>query len=253
MPTIRSSRHGEYGEQRCPTLFRPARLVRWTVVSCSVSRMTLPSVSVLTFSRSQGLREVAQGVQDEDRAESRCVSIEIHLQQYIGTEYRFSRARYLRLPSAAPRQVVERPRASGFPNRMRSTSPTLAPSAEPVDAPVPPTRPFALRPGIASLLSARTKSPERPGRRDLPVPGSSRPKMSTRASTTRATSPARSQATSYDFAKDRDTDLPPKSRARAGSTASGGDIARSSLWHELRDMQLRARPFSDRARSIEPP
>ena len=169
----------------------------------------------------------------------------------------FSRARYLRLPSAAPRQVVERPRGSGFPVQMRSTSPTLAPPVEPADIRVAPTRPFAVRPGIASLLSARARSPERPGKRDLPVAGSSRPKLSTRASTTRATSPARSQASSsYDFAKDRDPDLPPpksRARVRAGSTASGGANARSSLWHELRDMQLRARPFSDRARSIEPP
>jgi len=161
-----------------------------------------------------------------------------------------ARARYLRLPSAAPRQVVERPRTTGYPTRMRSTSPTLVPSTTPADAPIAPARPFAIRPGIASLLSARTKSPERPGRRDKPVPGSARPKLSTRASTTRATSPAPSQASSYAFGKEADL---PKSRARGGSTASGGDIGRSSLWHELRDMQLRSRPFSDRARSIEPP
>ena len=113
-------------------------------------------------------------------------------------------------------------------------------------------KPFVLKPGIASLLSARTRSPERPGKRDkeIPVPGSSRPKLSTRASTTRATSPAPSQASSYGFAKEGDG---PKSRTRGGSTASGPDIGRSSLWQELRDMQLRSRPFSDRARSIEPP
>ncbi|TFY63971.1 hypothetical protein EVJ58_g2926 [Rhodofomes roseus] len=161
-----------------------------------------------------------------------------------------ARARYLRLPSAAPRQVIERPRTSGFPTRMRPTSPTLVSPVTPADPPVAPARPFAFKHGIASLLSARTKSPERAGRRNIPVPGSSRPKLSTRASTTRATSPAPSQASSVDFRKEPD---PPKSRARAGSTASGGDIGRSSLWHELRDMQLRSRPFSDRARSIEPP
>lgn len=197
---------------------------------------------------------MAQGVQDQDRAEGCCVSImSIRLRTSILSCVICSRARYLRLPSAAPRQVVERPRTSGFPVRMRSTSPILAPPVEPEDTPVAPTRPFAIRPGIASLLSARTKSPERPGRRDLPAPGSSRPKLSTRASTTRATSPARSQASSSNFTEDREADPPPKSRMRAGSTASGGDIARSSLWHELRDMQLRARPFSGRARSIEPP
>ncbi|KZT68998.1 hypothetical protein DAEQUDRAFT_765781 [Daedalea quercina L-15889] len=163
-----------------------------------------------------------------------------------------ARARYLRLPSAAPRQVIERPRTSAFPTRMRSTSPTLVPSCAPADAPIAPAKPFVVKPGIASLLSARTKSPERAGKRDreIPVPRSSRPKLSTRASTTRATSPAGSQASSYGFAKDADA---PKSRTRAGSSASGPDIGRSSLWQELRDMQLRSRPFSDRARSIEPP
>lgn len=195
---------------------------------------------------------MAKGLQDQDRAQGRRVCIICSCLQMHTSPWPCRRARYLRLPSAASRQVPEHPRASAYPARMRSTSPTLVSATAPSDAPVALSKPFALKPGIASLLSTRPKLPDRPsGRaRDKPTAGSPRPKLSTRASTARGTSPTRSQVSSHELEKAADG---PQSRTRPRSTRSGGDMGRSSLWQELRDMQLRSRPFSDRSLSREPP
>lgn len=167
-----------------------------------------------------------------------------------------ARARYLRLPTAVPRQNSDYPRSNAPPQVPRTTfsrppRPISPPDSEALGpSSVPPafSRPFSGRAGIASLLAkARSASPERTNRRlaELRAPTSiSRPKLSTRASTTRAASPTYSQAS-------LGADTTGSEFPRPRSTASAGDMGRSRLWHELRDIQLRSRPLSDRTKSRE--
>lgn len=170
------------------------------------------------------------------------------------------RARYLRLPTAAPRQV-----GPSFP---RSMPPPKVPSISRANSPLPATgrigatsresnttvepQPVrrattSVRPrlGIASLLAERPRSPERAGdRRSRPKrllgpvsPG--RPKLASRAGTVRGPSPAPS-GTSVGAVSHYSE---PASRFSAMPGREGGEIGRSQLWKELRGLQLRSRPL----------
>lgn len=166
-----------------------------------------------------------------------------------------SRARYLRLPTAAPRSSALQSRpipssssqlSSIFPRRpLRPSTPDSEASEPPVASSSKP-RP---RPGIASLL-ARTRSPERAEqskKTSVARSSVSRPKLSTRGSVlTRNPSPTRSEvsvATRY-------TEPLPRS---AGLTTTIGEAGRSKLWQELRGLQMRSRPPTEKSVKQEPP
>ncbi|KAI0934407.1 hypothetical protein AcV5_006256 [Taiwanofungus camphoratus] len=159
-----------------------------------------------------------------------------------------ARARYLRLPTV-PRQIIERPQSNITPQASRAAflgrgvraSSPMTDSAPGASTKAPRSRPFTGRFGIATLLTSRSRSPEHPAR-------GSRPKLSTRGTSTREPSPARTESTSG-----LATRYPDSRPNAAGSTTSAGEVRRSSLWQELRGVQLRSRPMSERARSREPP
>lgn len=167
------------------------------------------------------------------------------------------RARYLRLPTSAPRQTgAPLPRTIPPPKDAsagddEATIPARNSREEegvrPVVRPTA-TRPFPGRLGIASLLSERPRSPERLDRRSRPRPPASiaspsRPRLSTRAGTTRAPSPARS-TTSFGGASRYSEPV-----SRLSALPSSGEVGRSQLWQELRGIQLKARPSTETARS----
>jgi protein SFI1 len=157
-----------------------------------------------------------------------------------------SRARYLRLPTTAPRQTVQHSRlvpASSmiaFPRRTTESSipdPDVdgasdagASRSSPFQKPVPQ------RFGIASLLlTSKSVSPDNIR---------SRPKFSSRGST-REPSPAPSRSSFGAAKRDRS---PTKSYSRPPSSA-GGEGGKSKLWQELRQAQRRSRPPTERSPS----
>lgn len=169
-----------------------------------------------------------------------------------------SRARYLRLPTAAPRHSGQAVRSAPPPKPKPSTSspaylsiPTAplrpsspastdaGPSSPPVSRAPPRSRLYqGGRLSIASLLSERPKSPERPDRRALPklsTTSPSRPRLTTtRASTVRDPSPARSTSTYGGATKRSDA------AASASPSTFGAEVGRSRLWQELRGIQSRS-------------
>ncbi|KAI0093593.1 hypothetical protein BDY19DRAFT_989156 [Irpex rosettiformis] len=184
-----------------------------------------------------------------------------------------ARARYLRLPTAAPRQsgassrsiTASKPTtasASSFPRpAVRSTKP-LSDASGPSSAPPPPpvTAGFYKgRLGIASLLSERSRSPERISRPRLSTASPTRPKLSTRASTVRDTSPARTTTSSSRYYSQRQNDgflrVPVSVTAPSSAAGDTDEIGRSKLWQQLRGLQLRSRPPTDLGSlaSREPP
>ncbi|KAH8106712.1 Sfi1 spindle body protein-domain-containing protein [Cristinia sonorae] len=183
-----------------------------------------------------------------------------------------ARARYLRLPTAAPRQSQSTqpirtvpsttvPSTSlAFPRRnIRPVSPgdednDLASNAAAV-------RPFKARAGIASLLTTkpRSASPERTERLLAPpfklsaASTSSRAKPSVTARTrTREVSPTRSVA-SVTSAATRKTDPFPRVTSPGPSNGTPGEVRRSMLWQELRGVQMKSRTPTERSKSREPP
>ncbi|KII88582.1 hypothetical protein PLICRDRAFT_698940 [Plicaturopsis crispa FD-325 SS-3] len=189
-----------------------------------------------------------------------------------------ARARYLRLPTAAPRgrHVIPAPRSTPpplpipsasrnvFPRKpVRAASPTETEASEAGPSQVSPVpaapKAFRGRSGIASLLSTKPRSE---------AASPPRPRFLTRNS--RAPSPARSKSSYGGGRRDpspvRSTRPPSKSSfgARdtsptrvsvAPSSATGGEAGRSRLWLELREVQRRSRPPTERtrSRSREPP
>jgi protein SFI1 len=154
----------------------------------------------------------------------------------------YRRARYLRLPTMAPRQTPQQSRVETVPMHPQASN-TSAFSRRAIRSPSPdhdnvsgaklpkPSNPLAGRSGIASLLT----SP------DNPMP---RPKLSSRAST-REPSPARSRLS---FGLTGRSSSPPKPLSRPPSSAAG-DRGRSRIWQELREVQRRSRPPTDRSLS----
>ncbi|TCD64438.1 hypothetical protein EIP91_004083 [Steccherinum ochraceum] len=181
-----------------------------------------------------------------------------------------ARARYLRLPTAAPRQSTQpiRPIAtpslpsssSVFPRRdARATSPGKDDPDGPPESSAAASRPYRARAGIASLLTTkpRTASPERSTRGSTPSfvlsAAASRARASTAAARTRAreVSPTRSVA-SVASAATRQTEPFPRI-ASPGPTSASGEVRRSRLWQELRGVQMKSRTPTERSKSREPP
>ncbi|KAI0831195.1 Sfi1 spindle body protein-domain-containing protein [Trametes gibbosa] len=198
-----------------------------------------------------------------------------------------ARARYLNLTPAVPRQprAPLRPPVLSAPLRPRMTPRRARPPSPPEDeadvrppaaaAPIPLfAEPSANRRGLASLLESRplrSGSPERAAR------SPERPKLSSRrTAASRFPSPGRADPIDepeVDPARTRTqtqtlAPLPPPSSASAfGGVAAwrrevrppksapssvAGDAARSSLWHELKEVRRKARAPTERARSPAP-
>lgn len=151
----------------------------------------------------------------------------------------YSRARYLRLPTAAPHRAIPPSRsttnlttASGSLFHRRAVEPEKAHSdysGARATRPHAQSTPLVTRTGITRLLGAKT---------ELDVsPRQSR--FSARA--TREPSPARS------FGALRTTS-PSRPIAKAPSSV-GGEGGRSRLWHELREVRQKSRPPTERSHS----
>ncbi|GJE87193.1 hypothetical protein PsYK624_032760 [Phanerochaete sordida] len=179
-----------------------------------------------------------------------------------------ARARYLRLPTAAPRQTrsapppkpstappdyISVPTVGARPDSPASIS-EAGPSSPPL-RPAPAVRSKLYQGGrlsIASLLSERPRSPERRPPPKLSTQLStlaspSRPRLSTRASTVRNTSPARSTST-YGGATKR-SELASKAPSTKALSTYSGDVGRGRLWQELKNVRVRSRHSNDGARS----
>ncbi|RDB21456.1 hypothetical protein Hypma_011541 [Hypsizygus marmoreus] len=149
-----------------------------------------------------------------------------------------ARARYLRLPTVAPRQT--------------------RPSAQTTTSPTPPIFPRSVfpRPRTAKSESSSTHQPadDRPDPLNL-LRTQSRPEKSpsSRVSVprTRESSPTRSRVSRMDHVPARD---PSPTRSAFGPLSSaGGDEGRSRLWRELREVQRKSQPSSQHSRNREPP
>lgn len=195
------------------------------------------------------------------------------------------RARYLRLPTLAPRLTNPSPRSSLAlaPTPSRSAIPrrTIDMSeVGPSRSALTQSKPLGARTGIVSLLSSRPRSET--------AASASRPNYSSLE--TRELSPTRTQSSiglhtnpqrqkytprsreilerdparfrpSYGAVrekgtKSKDMDSSPSrpSRSKAPSSA-GGDLSRTRLWLELREVQgkSKSKPPTERSRSREPP
>lgn len=165
-----------------------------------------------------------------------------------------ARARYMRLPTAAPRQSVQPalPRSLAPPSSSRPSFPRKpAPGADPevtdtdadadteveVPRPASPIQPrpkhVGARAGIASLLSSSART----GRNAERSP--TRPRFSARSTGARDSSPGRSVGATRD----------PSPTRTAPISASG---ERGSLWTELREIRRRSRTPTVRGRSPSP-
>ena len=184
---------------------------------------------------------------NEDRVEGSCVRSISFLLGPRGTYLLSicSRARYLRLPTSAPRQLVQ-------PARPLPTNvPTIAPAANTIlphsvrsVSPERPTRtqtrpPSSNKPFPSSYSSVSDILGQKAGPFGE-VGATSRPKFSSRAST-RAASPARSLSSWGGR-----TRSPTRAADSAPTPSEGG---RGRLWNELRQIQRRSRPPTERASS----
>lgn len=180
-----------------------------------------------------------------------------------------SRARYLRLPSVSPGRGNPTPKLPVRTSRSPFTRQNTRVESETEESDAGPSRPAATRssvlvtrPGIASLLANRTRG-EPIGRPNSKVssrePRVPSPTRSNRTSiapsevpqspirprfTRRAISPARSRSS---YARD-------VSPTRSNYTSATRDEPeRSRLWQELRQMQKKPRPPTEKSRTSEPP
>lgn len=161
------------------------------------------------------------------------------------------RARYLRLPTGVPRQsgVSSRPlsvpkitttSSASEKTLVRPESPTTEAGDLPTERPAKLTTGlYRGKLGIASLLSERSRSPERRSRPRLSAASPTRPKLSTRTSTVRDRSPGAETTTSYGYTRRRPEPFPQSSAPP--STAGDPEVGRGKLWQELRGLQLRSR------------
>ncbi|KAI0341741.1 hypothetical protein BDW22DRAFT_1485199 [Trametopsis cervina] len=177
-----------------------------------------------------------------------------------------ARARYLRLPTAAPRQNSSSPRSlvGGKPSApdpsyvrapARPVSPLVSAEGPSATRPVASAGLYKGRLGIAKLLSERSKSPERPSRPKLSTTSPTRRKVSTRASTARDPSPART-VSSHGYAKrQKEPFLRAATTAPPSAAGETDDVGRGKLWQELRGLQLRSRAPTDTVSLVshEPP
>ncbi|KAL4254064.1 hypothetical protein ABKN59_002448 [Abortiporus biennis] len=168
-----------------------------------------------------------------------------------------ARARYLRLPTAAPRQNTSQPPRPIPPPKTGSAfrSALDRPRSVPGEEEPPPVSVSPPKSAILSSASRYGKSksnmfPRRPAtpeededeedppaastRPKISIGGLSRPKLSTRGGPTREPSPTRSVvsiATRY---------TEPAPRTTGASSSSGAEVRRSRLWQELRELQLKS-------------
>lgn len=178
-------------------------------------------------------------------------------------------------PLIAP---VPTPLRSAFPRRAPRTESSVGDSVE--AGPGRPTtvqpKPFGTRVGIASLLSSRprsntAKSVSRPSRANsearepsptgtrsshVPLRDSSPVRLKfpaqSRSRVTRDPSPVRSAP--FDIPRERPTDTRSSRTAQSRPPSSvGGEMSRTRLWLELRDVQRKSRHNSERSRSRDPP
>lgn len=168
------------------------------------------------------------------------------------------RARYLRLPTSAPRRTLTtQPAPPSYETPVRSLPPRTTLPAAPPPPEVPPTPSLPTIPrttitsrfGLASLLSTRSRSPERPERPSTApkaLSSKSRPKLSSRASTSRDSSPTRAGST-FAFPTRRSEEMG-MSVVRPVSEA-GDSRPRSGLWQEIREVQRRSRSRAPTERS----
>lgn len=157
-----------------------------------------------------------------------------------------SRARYLRLPTTAPRQLVQpaRPLPTNVPTNVSTANTILrrsVRSASPERPTKTPTRPLSSnRPFPPSYTSVSDILGQKTGAFSE-VATMSRPKFSSRAST-RAVSPVRSLSSwgGRTRSPTRATDPAPSVNEEGG---------RGRLWNELRHVQRRSRPPTERSPS----
>jgi len=153
-----------------------------------------------------------------------------------------ARARYLRLPTNAPRQPAQpvRPLPTNVPTTTSAANTILRRSVRsasprrPAGAPIlpPSNRPFpSSYTSVSDILGQKTGP-------FSDVATMSRPKFSSRAST-RAVSPARSLSSRGGRTRSP-TDLAP---------TLNGEGSRGRLWNELRQIQRRSRPPTERSPS----
>ncbi|GLB35015.1 putative sfi1 spindle body protein [Lyophyllum shimeji] len=146
-----------------------------------------------------------------------------------------ARARYLRLPTAAPRQTRPVPPASPGTTSNIFPRPVVQRPPDGKDQTSPSGR-FETRLGATRLLRTRSPFEKNPGSR-LSTPG------------TREPSPARSRTSFADRTSARDSS---PTRPGPSSDAGVGEGARNQLWLELRGIQRRPRPSSLHTRARDP-
>jgi protein SFI1 len=163
-----------------------------------------------------------------------------------GIARRYSRARYLRLPTAAPRTTaVPRPTPAAPPtgmkspffrqNRRANDTPPDDPEAGP-SRPTSPPRPFPQK----STPLARPRSES----------GLSRPRFFNGGRGDLSPTPSKSSFGLAKLSREREP-----TRASRPPSSTNGDLSKNKLWFELKEVQRRSRPPTDRSRSRsrEPP
>lgn len=151
-----------------------------------------------------------------------------------------SRARYLRLPTNAPRQPA-RPLPTNVPITASTASTVLRRSVRSASPERPARRPIRQTSANKLFPSSYTSVSDMPSQRTgafSEIATTSRPKFSSRAST-RAVSPART-ISSWARSPTRATDPAP---------TVGEEVGRGRLWNELRQVQRRSRPPTERSPS----
>ncbi|KAG1782677.1 hypothetical protein EV702DRAFT_1232774 [Suillus placidus] len=181
-----------------------------------------------------------------------------------------ARARYLRLPSVSPGRANPTPKPPARTSRSPFPRQTTRVKSETEGSEVGPSRPAATRssvlvtrPGIARLLANQSRpepdgrqsakpssrglrdpSPTRSNKTSIPPSQASSSPVRPRFTARRAISPARSRSS---YARE-------VSPTRSNYTSiPREEPERSRLWQELRQVQKRPRPPTEKSRTPEPP
>ncbi|KAL0946958.1 hypothetical protein HGRIS_013114 [Hohenbuehelia grisea] len=165
-----------------------------------------------------------------------------------------ARARYLRLPTATPRQAASsRPQQPYSTPRARVSRRIAEPETSDAENDAgaayktPLSKAHGGRTGIASLLSSESRSQLNSGGGSAQRDRFIRPKV-------RDTSPTRSHS-SYGGTSGLlqiKGSSSPRPRSRPLSSVGAGEPGSSKLWQELQQIQRRSRPSSARSRSRDP-
>jgi protein SFI1 len=201
--------------------------------------VSLPSVGPYYTGNSQTSRQMGAKSSNQDGSQSCGVSDNATNLKESHLTFRFSRARYLRLPTSTPRQTASTTRTvlATTPLNNRKFFPRRR--VEDVEADEdtgqsPSLRPFGTRPTLTDY--PRTKPPS-----EVSLP---RSKHST--PNTRDPSPARSRSSFQGYRLPRETS---PTRSALGPSSSAGGEAGRSLWSELRELQRKSRPSSQHSKS----